>query len=165
MFIIRSKFQIRNYDHKFSISKNNPSENPINTSFKRILVAVDGSMSSIRALDYASHAFQADSIIYVVHIIEWPDDYEQNTEYDTELIKRVEKEGRLVLSSILIKNSKRCERVVKIGDPANKIIKTANDLNVDIIVLGTKGLGNSDDLGHVTRKILSESNKPVLLLN
>jgi urea-proton symporter len=102
----------------------------------------------------------------VVHIIEWPDDYEQNTEYDTELIKRVEKEGRRqLLSSILIKNSKRCERVVKIGDPANKIIKTANDLNVDFIVLGTIGLGNSDDLGHVTRKILSESNKPVLLLN
>lgn len=166
LFIIRSKFQIRNYDNKFSLSKNNTSdENPINTSFKRILVAVDGSMSSIRALDYASHAFQVDSIIYVVHIIEWPDDYEQNTEYDTELMKRVEKEGRLVLSSILIKNSKRCERVVKIGDPANKIIKTANDLNVDFIVLGTKGLGNSDDLGHVTRKILSESNKPVLLLN
>ena len=165
LFIIRSKFQIRNYDHKFSMSKNNPSENPVNTSFKRILVAVDGSTSSIRALDYASHAFQADSIIYVIHIIEWPDDYEQNTEYDTELMKRVEKEGRLMLSSILIKNSKRCERVVKIGDPANKIIKTANDLNVDFIVLGTKGLGNSDDFGHVTRKILSESNKPVLLLN
>ena len=166
LFIIRSKFQVRNYDNKFSLSKNNTSENPINTNFKRILVAVDGSMSSIRALDYASHVFQADSVIYVVHIIEWPDDYEQNTEYDTELMKRVEREGRLVLSSILIKNSKRCERVVKIGDPANKIIKTANDLNVDIIVLGTKGLGNSNDLcGRVTRKILSESNKPVLLLN
>lgn len=166
LFIIRSKFQIKNYDSKFSLSKNNVSENLINTSSKRILVAVDGSMSSIRALDYASNAFQADSIIYVVHIIEWPDDYEQNTEYDAELMKRVEKEGRLVLSSILIKNSKRCERVVKIGDPANKIIKTAHDLNVDIIVLGTKGLGNSDDLcGHVTRKILSESDKPVLLLN
>ncbi len=122
-------------------------------------------MSSIRALDYTSHAFQADSIIYVIHIIEWPDDHEQNAEYDPELMKRVEKEGRLVLSSILIKNSKRCEKVVKIGDPANKIIKTANDLNVDIIVLGTKGLGNSDDLGHVTMKILSESNTPVLLLN
>ncbi|WP_458745051.1 sodium:solute symporter family transporter [Candidatus Nitrosocosmicus sp. T] len=166
LFIIRSKFQVRNYDNKFSLSKNNTSENPTNTNFKRILVAVDGSMSSIRALDYASHVFQADSIIYVVHIIEWPDDYEQNTEYDAELMKRVEKEGRLVLSSILIKNSKRCERVVKIGDPANKIIKTANDLNVDIIVLGTKGLGNSNDLcGRVTSKILSESNKPVLLLN
>jgi urea-proton symporter len=95
LFIIRSKFQVRNYDDKFSLSKNNTFENPINTNFKRILVAVDGSMSSIRTLDYASHVFQADSIIYVVHIIEWPDDYEQSTEYDTELMKRVEKEGRL----------------------------------------------------------------------
>jgi urea-proton symporter len=118
LFIIRSKFQIRSYDHKFSLSKDNTSENLVNTSFKRILVSIAGFMSSIRALDYASHAFQVDSIIYVVHIIEWPDDYEQNTEYDTELIKRAEKEGRLVLSSILIKNSKRCKRVVKIWDPA-----------------------------------------------
>ena len=70
-----------------------------------------------------------------------------------------------MLSSILLKNSKRCESVVKIGDPANKIIKTANDLDVDIIIVGTKGLGNSDELGHVTREILSKSSKPVLLLN
>ncbi len=134
-------------------------------NYKRILVAVDGSMPSIRALDYASHAFQLDSIIYVLHIIEWPEDPEENAEYDAELVKRVEKEGRLVLSSILIKNSKRCERIVKVGDPANRIIKTANDLNVDIIVLGTRGLGHADDLGHVTKKVLSESHKPVLLLN
>lgn len=78
---------------------------------------------------------------------------------------RVKKEGRRMLSSILLKNSKRYERVVKIGDPANKIIKTANDPDVDIIVVETKGLGNSDDLGHVTRKILSKSSKPILLLN
>ncbi len=51
-----------------------------------------GSMSSIRALDYASHAFQTDSIIYVVHIIEWPDDYKQNTDTILRLFKRVEKE-------------------------------------------------------------------------
>lgn len=58
LFIIRSKFQIRNYDNKFSLYKNNTSaENHINTSFKRILVAVDGSMSSIRALDYAKPCF------------------------------------------------------------------------------------------------------------
>ena len=78
---------------------------------------------------------------------------------------RVKKQGRRMLSSILLKNSKRCKRVVKIGDPANKIIKTANDLDVDIIIVGTKGLGNSDDLGHVTRKNLSKSGKPILLLN
>jgi hypothetical protein len=113
LFIIRSKFQVRNYDNKFSLSKNNTSENPINTNFKRILVAVDGFMSSIRALDYTSHVFQADSIIYVVHIIEWPDDYEQNTEYDTELMKRVEKEGRLVLSSIPLRILKDVKELSK----------------------------------------------------
>lgn len=167
LVIVKSKFHLKNPDNAFSLPKDDNStfKTHDNTNCRRIMVAVDGSAASIRALDYASNAFQSDSIIYVVYIIEWPDDYEQDMDYDTELIKRVEKEGRLVLSSILLKNSKRCERVIKIGDPANRIIKTANDLNVDLIVLGTKGLGNSKELGHVTRKILSESNKPVLLLN
>jgi urea-proton symporter len=169
IMVIRSKLYFRNFNKPASSlkSKSDTShfESSINTANKRILVAVDGSMASIRALDYVSHTFQPDSVIYVVHVIEWTDDHEDNIEYDTELIKRIEKEGRLVLSSILIKNPRRCERIVKVGDPAKKIIKTANDLNVDMIVLGTKGLGNSNDLGHVTKKILIESNKPVLLLN
>ncbi len=164
---VRSKLFYRNFNKPASQQSSDFSnfENSSNTNYKRILVAVDGSMPSIRALDYASHSFQTDSIIYVVHIIEWTDEHEENTDYDTELTRRIEKEGRLVLSSILAKNSRRCERIVKMGDPANKIIKIANDLNIDMIVLGTRGLGNSDDLGHVTKKILIESNRPVLLLN
>ena len=164
---IRSKLFYGNFNKPASSQSSDFSnfENSSNTNYKRILVAVDGSMPSIRALDYASHSFQTDSIIYVVHIIEWTDEHEENTDYDTELTRRIEKEGRLVLSSILAKNSRRCERIVKMGDPANKIIKIANDLNIDMIVLGTRGLGNSNDLGHVTKKILIESNRPVLLLN
>ena len=173
MIVIRSKFLFRKDENVllsplYGTVNSNLESSTANTNYKRILVAVDGSMPSIRALDYASHTFQLDSLIYVLHIIEWPEGTEENAtaaEYDTELLKRIEKEGRLVLSSILIKNSKRCERIVKVGDPANRIIKTAHDLNVDIIVLGTRGLGHSEDLGHVTKKILSESNKPVLLLN
>jgi SSS family transporter len=173
MIVIRSKFLFRKDENMllsplYGTVNSNLESSTANTNYKRILVAVDGSMPSIRALDYASHTFQLDSLIYVLHIIEWPEGTEENataSEYDTELLKRIEKEGRLVLSSILIKNSKRCERIVKVGDPANRIIKTAHDLNVDIIVLGTRGLGHSEDLGHVTKKILSESNKPVLLLN
>jgi len=170
LLLVGNRIKKRNQDNKAStISKRNTRhnlENLVNVNYKRILVAVDGSMPSIRALDYASHTFQSDSMIYVVHVIDWPDDNkDENIEYDNELLKRVEKEGRLVLSSILINASKRCERIVKVGDPANRIIKTAHDLNVDIIVLGTKGLGHSNDIGHVTRKVLSESDKPVLLLN
>ena len=166
---IKSHLQIQNHDDLISSSKRNlgfSNENSINTNYKRIIVAVDGSMSSIRALDYASHTFHSDSIIYVVHVIEWPDNNsDENIEYDGEILKRMEREGRLMLSSILVNNSKRCERIVKVGDPATRIIKTAHDINVDIIVMGTRGLGHSNDLGHVTKKILSESNKPVLLLN
>ena len=76
--LLDQSFQIKNHYHKSLLSKNNPSKSPINTRFKRILAAVDACLSSIRALDYASHDFQDDSTIYVIHITEWPDDYEQS---------------------------------------------------------------------------------------
>jgi nucleotide-binding universal stress UspA family protein len=54
---------------------------------------------------------------------------------------------------------------VKLGDPANKIVETAEKLDVDMILMGTKGLGNNQsDLGHVTKKVLQARSKPVVLL-
>jgi hypothetical protein len=40
---------------------------------------------------------------------------------------------------------------------------TGIDITIDCFIILI--LENSDDLGHVTRKIVSESSKPVLLLN
>jgi hypothetical protein len=45
------------------------------------------------------------------------------------------------------------ERIVKIGDPATKIAEIARKLEIDIIFVGIKGLGNTtSDNGHVTKK-------------
>ena len=49
-----------------------------------------------------------------------------------------------------------CERLVNLGDPATKIAELADKLEVDIIIMGTKGLGRTDEsVGHVTGKVLS----------
>lgn len=41
---------------------------------KRILVAVDGSIFSLHALDYASRLFdESGAMIYIIHVIEWTD--------------------------------------------------------------------------------------------
>jgi nucleotide-binding universal stress UspA family protein len=75
-------------------------------------------------------------------------------------------EGRKMLRSVLVPGFHDYERVVKLGDPATKIIETADRLNVDVILMGVKGLGNNQsDMGHVTRKVLKMKSKPVVLLS
>lgn len=79
---------------------------------------------------------------------------------------RMEQEGRRILASILQRRKLDFERIVKIGDPATKIAEIANKLEIDIIFVGIKGLGNtSSDMGHVTKKLIGSSSRPVVLVN
>ena len=53
----------------------------------------------------------------------------------------------------------------RLGDPAKKISELASSINVDTIVMGRKGLSDTDsNLGHVTTKVLSLTSKPVVLV-
>lgn len=132
---------------------------------KRILVAVDGSIFSLHALDYANRLFdEPDAMLYVIHVIEWTDDDEES--FDSELSKRMEQEGRKMLTRLLLSKKVHCERIVKIGDPSTKIADTANKLDVDIIFIGVRGLGGtSSDMGHVTKNIMGLTSKPVVLVS
>lgn len=62
---------------------------------------------------------------------------------DEMLPSNMEEKGRRMLRSILIPKSARAyERLVKLGDPETKIVEIAEKLNVDILVMGAKGLSN-----------------------
>ncbi|MDC0171425.1 sodium/solute symporter [Candidatus Nitrosopelagicus sp.] len=132
---------------------------------QKILVAVDGSVSSMRSLNYVNYVMKESSNIkvYLAHIIEWTDDDES---MDEEMTLKMEQDGRKMLLGILLPSKlKNYERIVKLGDPAKKISELATSLNVDTIVMGRKGLSDTDsDLGHVTSKLLTLSSKPIVLV-
>ena len=132
---------------------------------QKILVAVDGSVSSMRSLNYVNYVMKESSNIkvYLAHIIEWTDDDES---MDEEMTLKMEQDGRKMLLGILLPSKlKNYERIVKLGDPAKKISELATSLNVDTIVMGRKGLSDTDsDLGHVTSKLLALSSKPIVLV-
>lgn len=136
------------------------------TQSKKILVAVDGSLASLRALSYASTLFTSDSRskIYMMHVMEWSD--EEDESIDEALVSQMEQEGRKMLRSVAISSrNPDCERIVKLGDPATKIAELADKLEVDIIIMGTKGLGRTDEsVGHVTSKVLSLTSRPTILI-
>ncbi|MDP6770190.1 MAG: universal stress protein, partial [Anaerolineales bacterium] len=132
---------------------------------QKILVAVDGSVSSMRALNYVNYVMKESSNIkvYLTHIIEWSDDEES---MDEEMTLKMEQDGRKMLLGISLPSKlKNYERIVKLGDPAKKISDLASSLNVDTIVMGKKGLSDSDsNLGHVASKVLSLTTKPTILV-
>jgi SSS family transporter len=133
---------------------------------KRILVPVDGSQQSLRALDYAASiysSFPDKVMITILNIIEWADENEESM--DDALAATIEEQGRRMLRSIIIpKPARNYERMVKLGDPATKIVEMAEKLKVDMIIMGATGLSNSKEIGHVSRKVLKMTSLPVVFM-
>ncbi|MGI0093223.1 MAG: sodium:solute symporter family transporter, partial [Nitrosotalea sp.] len=132
--------------------------------YKKILVTIDGSGNSIRALRYVEDYFgNLNSKIFILHVIEWEETEEI---LDSEIMKKMEIEGKQMLRSILLtKHEDKYQRFVKVGDPASKIHEIAEKTQADIIVMGRKGLGNTyHEMGHVSQKVLNLTSKPVFFL-
>lgn len=138
-----------------------------NSPLMKILVPVDGSARSLKALYHANYLFRGSAKvkIYLLHVIEWSDENEENI--DEELASQIQEEGRLVLRSVVLpKQINDYKRIVKLGDPSEKISELADKLKVDMIIMGKKGIGKStSDLGHTTKKVLKLTSKPVVLLD
>jgi urea-proton symporter len=139
--------------------------NNLQEDIKRILVAVDGSVASLRALNYASSLFEGRARIYILNVIEWT--HEDEESIDSLLVSKMEEEGRKMLKSIIIPEKKsEYEQIVRHGDPATKIVEVAQKLDVEMILMGSKDLGNAEaGIGHVSTKVLRSTTKPVVLLN
>jgi len=145
-------------------SRNKYSDDTNLNEYKKILVAVDGSSMSIRALRYVeSYFLNLNSKIFIVYVIEWEDTDEI---LDSILMKKMETEGKQMLRGILLtKHEDKYQRFVRVGDPASKIHEIAEKTDADIIVMGLKGLGNTHhEIGHVGQKVLNLTSKPVLFL-
>ena len=68
----------------------------------------------------------------------------------------------MLLSVALSSRNPDCERIVKLGDPAIKIAEIADKLEVDIIIMKTKGTEAS--VGQVTGKVLRLTSRPTVLI-
>lgn len=168
--IIEARKSIREIITKASTPKQEggrQSDGPADAPVMKILVPVDGSVRSLRSLNHATYMFrgQAKVRIYLLHVIEWPDDDEENM--DEELSSKMLEDGRMILRSVVVPQQiNDYKRIVNLGNPASKIVRLADKLGVDLIAMGKKGLGNTDDdFGHVTRQVLNHTSKPVILLS
>lgn len=99
--------------------------------------------------------------IFILEVIGWTDDEEES--HNGEMTSKVEEEGLRMLSAVISTKKGIFERIVKIGDPSSKIVDLTEKLDMKLITMGSAGIGGSShDLGHVTRKVLKMTYKPVV---
>jgi nucleotide-binding universal stress UspA family protein len=132
----------------------------------KILLAVDGSECSERAAHFLTRfQFSPQDEITVFHVISeipYDDDASANIR---RIIKRVAPQilesAASILEPVRAKVIKREEE----GYPDNTIMEAAKDTDVDLIVMGTRGIKGIKSLfiGSVTRSVAINSVKPVLV--
>ncbi len=160
----------------------NNDDKKANNMIKRILVATDSSAASNRALDMAvQFAGQHNAELLIVHVIrdmQIPFEIKEIPELESNQLQAFtdvrEEVMRKVAESVLRLARERAEKAganqvqtaIGTGDPATSILGFAKRREVDMIVVGTRGLGKLKGtiLGSVSRKITNNAETSCLIV-
>ncbi|MDH5481838.1 MAG: universal stress protein [Candidatus Bathyarchaeota archaeon] len=127
-----------------------------------LLICIDGSPNSSKALDYALRlADKMDSKITVLNV--------QEQKIHKKAPKAVEELGHKILAKSLTAVGKKKVKVdtkLKIGVPSDSIVEVATKGKYDLIVLGSRGLGTVDRflLGSVSDDVSHKAKCSVLIV-
>ena len=146
--------------------------------FKKILVAVDFSESSLAALGAAlSVAQEADAQLTILHVLDWPEpeampanvDVAASGVFDLEGYRRVlEAEASTRLSTLVPDDARQwCTPVTQVahGKPYREILKVA--AGMDLVVLGIRGRNALDLMlfGSTANQVVRQATCPVLTVS
>ncbi|MDQ3868676.1 MAG: universal stress protein [Thermoproteota archaeon] len=140
--------------------------------FSKILVPVDGSENSFRALEHA--IFLSTKIkeaqITVLYIIEdLPSLYIYSPKIMEKLRADYEREYTRILErckEMANKSGTNINTVLKEGDPASKIIGYSDMEKFDLIIMGSRGMGKFKEMiiGSVSNKVIHHAKSSVMLV-
>lgn len=136
----------------------------------RVLVTTDFSDTSYRAFGLASEmAAKFGAKLILAHIEEdrLPPLVLEYTSIDlAELLKRQEERARLNLEKIASKLGADVQLEVTSGTPSAEIVRLAEELDIDLIVMATHGRGviSHAILGSTTERVLRHAPCPVLVV-
>ena len=135
---------------------------------KRILIASDGSESGFDALEQGfSIASAVGAAVTVVYVSRPPSRFLGEPYYE-DVITEEARQARGVVSTAQHHADAfdlEVDYEVREGDPVEEILDLARARDVDLIVLGSRGLGavSSLVLGSVSTAILHHADRPVLV--
>ena len=133
---------------------------------KKILVGFDGSEGSEQALNRAIMLIDEFGELILLGVIPSPSDKKFVDDNIYNVLKK--KANNLISYAItdLGQQSFNIKGMVEEGDPASCIIDISNKLNVDLIVLGSKGQSELGQylIGSVANKVVQYAAKPVMVV-
>lgn len=137
----------------------------------RILVAVDGSTCADSAFEYASKlAKHFDSKLYAICVVHVPFMLGVDKETMRTIEQQLQIEARLLLSKYYTlaksKHEIELETMVALGRPAQIIVDTSKEKDVDLIVIGSRGLSGIKGLllGSISHDVVRIAKQPVLVV-
>jgi len=138
--------------------------------FNNILLAVDGSEYSHRAIEYATSLTERyGANLWLVHVFSNTSDLLGYEDFEKLYAKR-KSAGQAVLDSakkIIGRTTFKVHEVLLEGSEAEAILSVAENHQVDLIVMGTRGFGAVKGLlvGSVSRKVIHLSACPVMVVH
>lgn len=139
--------------------------------FSKLLVPVDGSENSVRAVEAAIFlSKKIDAHVTVMHVMEkTPTLYIHPQKELEELLRNYRREAEQILEKceeIGKRNEVELKKVIIEGDVASKIIRFAEKEVFDMIVMGHRGSGRFKEmvLGSVSQKVLNQTKRSVLII-
>lgn len=147
-----------------------------------ILVATDASAASNRALAMAAQLAELHKaelhIIHVIRDMQLPFEIKEIPELETttfESFNNAREEIMRKIAETVLKAAKakaqqigadKVQTVIGVGDPATSILGTAKRREIDMIVIGTRGLGKLKGkiLGSVSRKVTNNAETNCLIV-
>ena len=148
---------------------------PIEKRLRKILLAVDGSPASLEAANQLGGLVDAEGAdISIIHARK-PEPLAESELMDAETKRRREIERRLEAERILAAANaplarqglvSRHQMVVEGDDPADEILKRADEIGAELIAMGSHGRSGFLEffLGSVSRKVLDRARCPVLVV-
>ena len=133
---------------------------------RKILVGIDGSEGSEHALNKALMLIEEYGELVLLAVIPSRDTH---VFLDNHTHHSFEENARRLLEDITMDIGERdflVTSVIRSGNAAEIIIDVASEMNVDLIVLGSKGRGSVgwQDLGSVANKVVHYAHKPVMVV-
>ncbi|MDO5851417.1 MAG: universal stress protein [Methanobacteriaceae archaeon] len=135
---------------------------------KRVLIACMGKYENQLVKDTLYYFNEKNVELNLIFIVESLSPMLKNPILREEIRKELLEEGKLILNEVadkFNKEGKNINMILREGDPAEEIIKYAEDRNIDIIVVGSnKKTIDKHLLGSVTEDIVHSTPCTVLLL-
>ncbi|CUR51845.1 UspA domain-containing protein [Nitrosotalea devaniterrae] len=131
---------------------------------KKILVPLDGSKNSIRGLKTGVHlAKEHEASLTVVHVVHASHKKELKQK---KLEEDIPPEFILYAKNLAVKNAVPFFSRILAGDPGYSIVEYSNTHNIDVIVIGARGLSALKKifLGSVSSYVMHKSKMAVMLI-